>query len=100
MKCPRCETTALKAEQMRNLSIDVCPDCQGIWVRRSDLEDLIGSQSDREDVRQPSREDNRRLDSHDDDDEFGERRGQGHGQQKDKRKGGWLQNIGDIFGGD
>jgi Zn-finger nucleic acid-binding protein len=98
MKCPRCETTALKAEQMRSLSIDACPDCQGIWVRRSDLEGLIGWQSDREDSRQPAREDSRRLDSHDDDDEFGERGNQG--QQKGKRKGGWLQNIGDIFGGD
>jgi Zn-finger nucleic acid-binding protein len=98
MKCPRCETTALKAEQISNLSVDVCPDCQGLWIRRSDLESLIGGQSAREDSRQPSREDYHRPDSHDDHHGFDEHGG--HGQQKGKRKGGWLQNIGDMFGED
>jgi Zn-finger nucleic acid-binding protein len=101
MKCPRCETTALKAEEMRGLSVDACPDCQGVWVRRRDLEALAGRQGDTEDSRQPAREEDRRVGGRkddDDDDEFGGRGGQG--QPKGKRKGGWLQNLGDVFGGD
>ena len=98
MKCPRCETTVLKAEQMRSLSIDACPDCQGIWVRRCDLESLTGMQSKRDESKQPVQEDNRRFDDRDDDDEIGN--GAGQGQQKGKRKGGWLQNIGDLLGRD
>ena len=48
MKCPRCETTPLKAEQMSDLSVDACPECQGIWIRRRDLESLIGESGYRE----------------------------------------------------
>lgn len=99
MKCPRCETTPLRAEQLSGLSVDACPDCQGIWVRRRDLESLIGGEDDNEDSRQAGRGDERRPGGHDnDDDRFG---GLGEqGQQKGKKKGGWLQNIGDMFGGD
>jgi Zn-finger nucleic acid-binding protein len=97
VKCPRCETTVLKAEQMNGLSIDACPDCQGLWVRRCDLEGVVGGLGDRDDSRPAARDDDRRLDRDDDDDFDGNR---DQRQQGGKRKGGWLQNIGDMFGGD
>lgn len=98
MKCPRCETMPLKAEQMRDLSVDACPQCQGIWVRRRDLESLIGEPGDREELHGEAREGSRRFDGDDDDDRFADRNDAG--KPKGKRKGGWLQNIGDMLGGD
>ncbi len=98
MKCPRCETASLKAEQVRGLSVDSCPECQGVWVRRGDLERLVGRQEDEEDSREVGGEDDGRFRGHDDDDESGARGGPG--QPKGKRKGGWFQNIGDMLGGD
>ncbi len=98
MKCPRCETTPLKAEQMSDLSVDACPECQGIWIRRRDLESLIGESGDREESCGEVRDGSRRFDRDDDDDRFTDRNDPG--KPKGKRKGGWLQNIGDVFGGD
>jgi Zn-finger nucleic acid-binding protein len=41
MKCPRCETTVLDERERDGVTIDVCPQCRGIWLDRSELERIV-----------------------------------------------------------
>ena len=41
MKCPRCESTVLDERERDGVTIDVCPQCRGIWLDRGELERLI-----------------------------------------------------------
>ncbi len=40
MKCPRCQTDMLLAIRSE-VEIDHCPQCEGIWLDRGELEKLI-----------------------------------------------------------
>ena len=41
MKCPRCESSALDERARDGVSVDVCRECRGIWLDRSELERII-----------------------------------------------------------
>jgi Zn-finger nucleic acid-binding protein len=43
MKCPKCNNSDLKENKVkgRNLQVDLCRDCQGIWFDRNELEALL-----------------------------------------------------------
>jgi len=41
MKCPRCESSVLEERDRDGVVIDVCKECRGIWLDRSELERLI-----------------------------------------------------------
>lgn len=40
MKCPNCQTTLLIADK-KEVEIDYCPDCRGIWLDRGELEKIL-----------------------------------------------------------
>ena len=41
MQCPRCESSVLEERDRDGVVIDVCKECRGIWLDRSELERLI-----------------------------------------------------------
>lgn len=42
MKCPKCGGE-LKEKEFKNVKIDVCSSCEGIWLDKGELEILMGS---------------------------------------------------------
>lgn len=40
MKCPNCDVTLLIADK-KDVEIDYCPQCRGIWLDRGELEKII-----------------------------------------------------------
>lgn len=44
MKCPKCGAD-LKEQALKNVTVDVCPDCKGLWLDAGELE-LIGKVKD------------------------------------------------------
>ncbi len=45
MKCPKCGGD-LKETILRDLAIDVCQSCKGVWLDRGELDILVGGKSD------------------------------------------------------
>jgi uncharacterized protein len=41
MKCPRCENSALDECERDGVTIDLCRECRGIWLDRSELERIV-----------------------------------------------------------
>ncbi len=41
MKCPKCEST-LVAKLFREVEVDRCPKCHGIWFDKDELPDFFG----------------------------------------------------------
>lgn len=39
--CPRCEARALRASLRDGIEVDVCRICDGVWLDRGELEQLI-----------------------------------------------------------
>ncbi len=44
MKCPNDQATLLITER-KNIEIDYCPECRGIWLDRGELDKLIEAES-------------------------------------------------------
>lgn len=44
MKCPKCGAD-LKEQELKQVKVDVCPDCKGLWLDAGELE-LIGKVKD------------------------------------------------------
>ena len=42
MNCPRCDNE-LKLEKYRGIPVDRCPDCKGLWLDHSELDELEDS---------------------------------------------------------
>lgn len=40
MKCPHC-TVELKISERRDIEIDYCPQCRGVWLDRGELDKLL-----------------------------------------------------------
>ncbi|MFA5478600.1 MAG: rhomboid family intramembrane serine protease [Candidatus Muiribacteriota bacterium] len=40
--CPRCENTELQKKNVKNIEIDFCPECSGIWFDEGELEIMLG----------------------------------------------------------
>lgn len=99
MKCPHCSVDLLMTER-KNIEIDYCPKCRGVWLDRGELDKLIESNST--DERYPGAE--RRSDrdssthhsyehrSHDDRRYDKEHYDKGHY----KKRRGWLGEIFDF----
>lgn len=45
MKCPIDDATLVIAER-RNIEIDYCPECRGVWLDRGELDRLIAQVED------------------------------------------------------
>lgn len=41
MKCPNCETEDLLISERKNIEIDYCPKCRGIWLDKGELDKII-----------------------------------------------------------
>ena len=41
MKCPRCEKSVLEERERDGVTLDVCRECRGIWLDRSELERIV-----------------------------------------------------------
>ncbi len=41
MKCPHC-FLELRITSQHNKEVDKCPECEGIWLGRDDLENILG----------------------------------------------------------
>lgn len=42
MNCPKCETIVLAASRVRDVEVDRCPQCRGIWFDEHELQRLVG----------------------------------------------------------
>lgn len=88
MNCPRCNDSLI--EQARSgVQVDVCPRCRGIWLDRGELEKLAQYEG-------RYRDDD---DDDDDDDDMDWDEG-GRGPRRGRRRGGFFENLMDMFGGD
>lgn len=88
MKCPVCKDVTLLMSEKHGVEIDYCPECRGIWLDRGELDKIIeraaqyeevsyGSDGSREKTKQDAKHDHKR-----------------------KKKGAFLGDILEIFGGD
>jgi Zn-finger nucleic acid-binding protein len=41
MKCPNCETVDLSISERKNVEMDFCPKCRGVWLDRGELDKII-----------------------------------------------------------
>jgi len=41
MKCPNCAVDLIISER-KNIEIDFCPKCRGVWLDRGELDKMIG----------------------------------------------------------
>ncbi len=98
MKCP-VDGATLAISERSGIEIDYCPECRGVWLDRGELDKLIKGVNEYEERRGYDRE---RHDEDDDDDDYRHR--DEHGREGDshhgkKKRGGFMDNIFDGFGG-
>jgi Zn-finger nucleic acid-binding protein len=41
LHCPKCEDTALVTTRVRDIDVDRCPSCQGVWFDEAELPRLL-----------------------------------------------------------
>ncbi len=41
MKCPLCKTVDLLTISIQGIEIDCCPDCNGVWLDKGELDVII-----------------------------------------------------------
>lgn len=41
MKCPHCKDKDLVMSERKDVEIDYCPDCRGIWLDRGELDKIL-----------------------------------------------------------
>lgn len=113
MNCPVCDGKLREIEK-HGVTVDICPGCKGVWLDRGELDKILemaaagGPAEDRREAPPPPRqtdEPRRPARDYDDDDERYEReqggfaRGTGGFSQR-KKRGSWLSDIFEGFGGD
>ena len=47
MKCPICKDVTLLMSEKKEIEIDYCPECRGIWLDRGELEKLMEKEESR-----------------------------------------------------
>ncbi len=120
MICPVCGDK-LRAIERSGIEVDICPGCKGLWLDRGELDKLISLEKTNADIQQQQREiprqaemppqsrpvenQYRERDDHDDyddrDRQYDSRYNDNRGvHNRKKRKGSWLEEIFDGFGGD
>ncbi|HEX2951348.1 MAG TPA: zf-TFIIB domain-containing protein [Armatimonadota bacterium] len=115
MICPVCGNT-LRAIERSGIEIDICPGCKGIWLDRGELDKIIqreASSMEQGYEAPPQRAYPREQEHHDrhyDHDhehdqryrshEHDERYREGQYPQKRNRRGSWITDLFEGFGGD
>jgi uncharacterized protein len=96
MNCPRCDRTVLDERERNGVTVDVCPQCRGVWLDRGELEKMLafaGRELEQERARY----------GYEREPPSSDRRGgyppgrSGDPRQGHYRKKSWLENLGDIF---
>jgi Zn-finger nucleic acid-binding protein len=103
MRCPLCDVP-MREVTRRNVKIDVCTECKGVWLDRGELDHLLDAAGEVDSVeargsleRSPARpsvataERRSRDDDDDDDDDDDRRSGSSSGRPKKRR--GWLSEM-------
>jgi uncharacterized protein len=98
MICPRCTASDLRERDHEGVTVDVCPECRGVWLDRGELEKLITRAT-----REIDDAFERRGAYHDDrypaprrrDDSSGNHNIRMHDERR--RRKHWFEKIGDIF---
>lgn len=105
MNCPVCDGK-LREVQKYGVTVDICPDCKGVWLDRGELEKIIEmvstegpvqSNEQRKEYERPRYEKDNHEHSHEH--EHYDEKYKEHGYQK-KRRGSWLADLMEGFGGD
>ena len=101
MKCPIDGATLTMAERS-GIEIDYCPACHGVWLDRGELNKMIERASREEYMRYPEEPMRRFDDSLEHHSENGQRQDRHEWERNDKKKrrGSFLGDIFDGFGGD
>jgi Zn-finger nucleic acid-binding protein len=118
MNCPVCDAQ-LRMITKYGVEVDICPECKGVWLDRGELEKIIAMEAgggpsqeyapgaridDHSRETQPRyHEEHRHHDDHDRDhydDHDRHASYDQHGQPHRKRRGSWLGDLLDGFGGD
>lgn len=95
MNCPRCEVSVLDERDRQGVTVDVCPECRGVWLDRGELEKLLAKAQ-----RELDRE--RAQYGYEQEPPSSDRRGGYAADHYDprygrKRRKSWLESLGDIF---
>ncbi|MCC6996787.1 MAG: zf-TFIIB domain-containing protein [Deltaproteobacteria bacterium] len=105
MVCPRCVASVLEERHRDGVEVDVCPKCQGVWLDHGEMAKLLAAElaerRERELVRDRTRDwdpgrsrgDDRDSDRDRDRDRYRDR----DRDPPSRRKGGFLDVLGDIF---
>jgi uncharacterized protein len=94
MKCPRCEKPVLDERERNGVTVDVCPECRGVWLDRGELEKMLA-------YAQRELEAERTRYGYEREPPSSDRRGHPTGSADPRRghyrKKSWFENLGDIF---
>jgi uncharacterized protein len=95
MKCPRCEKPVLDERERNGVTVDVCPECRGVWLDRGELEKMLG-------YARRELEAERTQYGYEREPPSSDRRGHPAAGHSDPRRGhykkkSWFENLGDIF---
>ncbi|WP_368652241.1 zf-TFIIB domain-containing protein [Ornithinibacillus sp. 4-3] len=89
MNCPVCDDIRMREVDKEGVTIDVCPQCKGVWLDRGELDKLMGGMREiRDDFNDWHRERYKDDYYRKDDSKY---------YHKKKRKKNFLDRIGDIF---
>lgn len=108
MQCPNCVTQALVTSQRRDIEIDHCPKCGGVWLDRGELEKVVALASEEhgsgrdwgrtEDRGEETYGRSSRRESEDDDDDRGGADDEREGRYEDDDDGGDRRERGPYGG--
>lgn len=98
MNCPRCEKTILDERERNGVTVDICPQCRGVWLDRGELERMLA-------LAKRELEQERSHYGYEREPPSSDRRypvATGPATGHDPRRGhykkkSWLENLGDIF---
>lgn len=93
MKCPNCEETLIMTER-RQVEIDYCPKCRGVWLDKGELDKIIerSAAAEQESYReQEKKTKQRRNEDHDEEDDNGF-----PGRRREHGGGSFLSNLFDF----
>ena len=104
MLCPRCPDRTLTEKERDGVTLDLCPECRGVWLDRGELERILSRtrteldaiESSRPPARDSDDEPRRREKSPYDSDDHWERPDDRRGQHP-PRKRGFLHSLGELF---
>ena len=110
MKCPVCKDVTLLMSEKKEVEIDYCPECRGIWLDRGELEKLIEKEEtyNREHYEYKRESKEYRDDRYDDKyseknryhDDYDDKYYKNEKYPRRRKKESFMGEIFDIFGGD